>query len=87
VMCIQEGEKVTAQKVYRAALRSRCGTLRVHTAALSICLIKTDCVASQEENLSLAREIHRDVVVCCPSPPPSITAAGSKEYDNDVSVV
>lgn len=52
-----------AQKVYRAALRSRCGTLRVHTAALGICLIRTDSMPSHEDNLALAREIHRDVLV------------------------
>ena len=60
---MQEGETPMAQKVYRAALRSRCGTLRVHTAALGICLIRTDSMLSHEDSLALAREIHRDVVV------------------------
>lgn len=59
-----------AQKVYRVALRNRCGTLRVQTAALGICLIRTeDSIAPHEENLSLARKIHRNVLVCYPSPP------------------
>ena len=53
-----------AQKVYRAALRSRCGTIRVHTAALGICLIRTESMLSRADSLSLARDIHRDVMVC-----------------------
>lgn len=63
---MQEGEKAVADKVYRAAKRGRCGTLRVHTAALAICLINSDDADARAKNLDLARQIHRDVLVRIP---------------------
>lgn len=60
---MQEGNRALALEMYRVALRSRCGTLRVHTAALGATLLRLRDPSARDEDLATAQAIHNDVLV------------------------